>query len=107
VEATEKRTLACRSSAIALDMESAAIAAAVDAKVPCLSIRSISDLVDEDLGGVAKFLSPEGNLQFLKGVLHLLTHPIDVIRMNRLRIHAAVASKRLGCFIHDYLHRLN
>ena len=108
VTAAEKRTLADTTGAIAVDMESAAIAAAaVDAKVAYLSIRTISDLVDEDLESVAKFLSPEGNLRPLKGVLYLLSHPIDVVHLNRLRIHTAVASKRLGCFIHDYLHRFN
>jgi adenosylhomocysteine nucleosidase len=108
VTAGEKRFLADTTGAVALDMESAAIAAvATEAKVAYLSIRAISDLVDEDLGEISKLFSPEGKLRPLKVILYLVSHPGGVIHLNRLRKHTAVASKRLGWFIHDYLHRLN
>ncbi|MGH7274246.1 MAG: hypothetical protein ACREIQ_07315 [Nitrospiria bacterium] len=107
-DAAEKKTLACTTGAIALDMESAAIAsAAADAKIASLPVRAISDLVDEDLGGVANFLSPEGALRPFKGVFYLISHPTAFARINRLRTHTAIASKRLGRFIHNYLHCLN
>ena len=106
--AAEKKNLACTTGAIALDMESAAIAsAAADAKIAYLPVRAISDLVDEDLGGVANFLSPEGTLRPFNGIFYLLSHPAAVARINRLRINTAIASRRLGRFIHSYLHRLN
>ena len=107
-DAAEKKTLACTTGAIALDMESAAIAsAAADAKIAYLPVRAISDLVDEDLGGVANFLSPEGTLRPFKGIYYLLSHPTAFARINRLRTHTAIASKRLGRFFHNYFYHLN
>ncbi len=106
--AVEKRTLASTTGAIALDMESAAIAgAAADAKIAYLPVRAISDLVDEDLGGVSNLFTREGTFRSFKGLLYLLSHPNDLAHLGRLRAHTTVASRRLGCFIHDYLHHLN
>jgi len=106
--AVEKKTLASTTGAIALDMESAAIAgAAADAQIAYLPIRAISDLVDEDLGGVSNLFSSEGAFRPLKGLFYLLSHPNGLAHLNRLRTHTTVASKQLGCFIHDYLHYLN
>ncbi len=106
--AAEKRTLASTTGAIALDMESAAIAdAAADARIAYLPVRAISDLVNEDLEGMSHFFSGEGTFRLFGGLLYLLSHPNDLIHLSRLRAHTTVASKRLGCFIHNYLHHLN
>jgi adenosylhomocysteine nucleosidase len=106
--AAEKKTLASTTGAIALDMESAAIAGvAADARIAYLPVRAISDLVDENLGGISHFFSEKGAFRPFGGLLYLLFHPTDLIHMGRLRAHTTVASKRLGCFIHNYLHHLN
>ncbi|MCI0527156.1 MAG: hypothetical protein L0Y56_06910 [Nitrospira sp.] len=106
--AVEKRTLASTTGAIALDMESAAIACvAADAQIAYLPVRAISDLVDEDVGGVSHLFSGEGTFRPFKGLLYLLSHPNDLTHLNRLRAQTTIASKQLGRFIHDYLHLLN
>jgi adenosylhomocysteine nucleosidase len=107
-DAAEKRTLARTSGAIALDMESAAVAgAAADAQIAYLPVRAISDLVDENLSGMSHFFSSEGTFRPLRGLLYLLSHPNDLAHLSRLRAHTITASQRLGCFIHNYLHYLN
>ena len=106
-EVAKKRELAARSGAVALDMESAAVAeVAREAKVAYLSIRAISDLVDEDLTGFSSFLGPDGSFRVFRAIPYLFTHPFFLARLNRVRSHTALASERLGRFVHDYLHRL-
>jgi adenosylhomocysteine nucleosidase len=106
--AVEKRTLASTTGAIALDMESAAIAdAAADARIAYLPVRVISDLLDDDLGSISHLFSREGAFRPFRGLFYLLSHPHDLVHLHRLRAHTAVASKRLGCFIDDYLRHLN
>jgi adenosylhomocysteine nucleosidase len=107
-KAVEKRALGLSTRAIAVDMESAAVAsAAEDAKIAYLSIRAISDLMDEDLESAACFISTDGSVRTYKGILHLISHPSAIVRLNRLRVQTAIASKRLGCFIGNYLRRLD
>jgi adenosylhomocysteine nucleosidase len=106
--AAEKKILASTTGAIALDMESAAVASiAANAQIAYLPVRAVSDLVNEDLWGMSHFFSGEGAFRPFTGLFYLLSHPTDLVHLNRLRAHTTIASKRLGCFIHNYLHHLN
>ncbi len=103
----EKKALAKSTGAIVLDMESAAVAqVAAAARVPCLFLRAVSDLVSEDLRCVSNLLSSLGTFRPFSGTLYIITHPSSLARLNRLRIHTVTASRRLGDFIHSYLHHL-
>lgn len=105
---SEKRDLAARSGALALDMESAAVArAAAGAKVPFLCIRVVSDRLDEDLAGLSRFLAPDGSLRVFRGLLYAFSRPSVLGRLWRLGVNTEAASRRLGRFVHEYLHRLN
>jgi adenosylhomocysteine nucleosidase len=75
-------------------MESAAVASeAKAAQVPFLIVRSVSDLLLEELPlDFNLFLRPTG---WVKGVGALLAHPSSLLGLNRLRRQSAVAAAAL------------
>lgn len=95
--AADKVSLAQRTGATALDMESAALAGeAKAAQVPFIIVRSVSDLLMEELPlDFNLFLRPTG---WLKGVCALFAHPSSLLGLARLRRQSIVAAERLtGC----------
>lgn len=92
--AADKVALAQRSQAVGLDMESAALASeAKAAQVPFLIVRSVSDLLMEELPlDFNLFLRPTG---WLKGVCALLAHPSSLLGLARLRRQSTVAADAL------------
>jgi len=92
--AAEKAALAERTHATGLDMESAALASeAKAARVPFLIVRSVSDLLMEELPlDFNLFLRPTG---WVKGVGALLAHPSSLLGLNRLRRQSVVAAAAL------------
>ena len=92
--AREKQRFALSTQAIGLDMESSALAAqAQRAQVPFVIIRSVSDLLDEDLPlDFNLFLRPTG---WLKGVRALLADSSSLLGLARLRRQSAVAAEAL------------
>ncbi|MDP3092962.1 MAG: hypothetical protein Q8N04_20010 [Nitrospira sp.] len=92
--AAEKVALAEQTRATGLDMESAAIASeAKAAQVPFLIVRSVSDLLMEELPlDFNLFLRPTG---WVKGVGALLAHPSSLLGLNRLRKQSAIAAAAL------------
>ena len=99
--AREKHELARNTEAIGLDMESAALAAeAARAQVPFVVIRSVSDLLDEDLPlDFNLFLRPTG---WLQGVATVLTTPSCLFGLGRLRRQSMVAAQVLTDFFQRY-----
>lgn len=92
--ATDKQDIARRIGGIGLDMESAALSlAAAERQIPFAIVRTVSDLVDEDLPlDFNLFLRPSG---WIKGVAACLGHPTSLIGLNRLRVQSRVAGMRL------------
>ncbi|QPD05471.1 MAG: putative Adenosylhomocysteine nucleosidase [Candidatus Nitrospira kreftii] len=99
--ARDKREFAESTNAIGLDMESAALAAeAQRAQVPFLIIRSVSDLLDEDLPlDFNLFLRPTG---WIKGIGMVLAAPSCLWGLGRLRRQSAVAAQALTEFFRRY-----
>ncbi|MGC4098912.1 MAG: hypothetical protein QM706_17515 [Nitrospira sp.] len=99
--ALEKRRFALNTQAIGLDMESSALAVqAQRAKVPYVIIRSVSDLLDEDLPlDFNLFLRPTG---WLKGVGAVLAAPSSLLGLGRLRRQSALAAEALTAFFRRY-----
>lgn len=82
--AVEKRLAGAQSGAIAVDMETAAIAIEAEERgVPFIAMRTIMDTVDHDLAA-AKFATPDGTVKIGKAAVALLTHPAAVIGVIRL-----------------------
>ncbi|MBH0202555.1 MAG: hypothetical protein HP496_09765 [Nitrospira sp.] len=100
--AREKRTFALNTQAIGLDMESSALAVqAQRAQVPFVIIRSVSDLLDEDLPlDFNLFLRPTG---WLKGIGTVLAAPACLLGLGRFRRQSLVAGEALTAFFRSYV----
>lgn len=92
--ASDKQALARRTGAIGLDMESAALAReASAAQVPFMIVRTVSDLLEEDLPlDFNLFLRPTG---WLKGIAAVLANPLSLMGLVRLRRQSTVAARNL------------
>lgn len=100
-QAEDKRRLRRLTEATGLDMESAAVAAvAQDRGAPMAIVRTVSDLVDEDLPlDFNLFLRPTG---WIKGMQALISHPSGFAGLNRLRKQSRVAADRLTEWFQHY-----
>jgi len=92
--AEDKQTLGRITGAAGLDMESAALAmVAHERAVPFMVVRTVSDLVGEDLPlDFNLFLRPGGWLSVVK---ELMKHPSSLIGLNRLRQQSRLAADNL------------
>lgn len=99
----EKHRLAVESGAMALDMESAAIASAAAARsIPFLVVRGVLDTVDEDLAmGFDQFLDGRGEPQPLPLIRYLITHPFTVPHMVGLGLRTKAVCARLGLLLQE------
>ncbi len=90
---TEKADLFRRSGAIAVDMESAAVArAAQEAPVPFLVVRAIADSADMAIpAGALRAIGPHGGLHLSRLLQGASRHPSQLIELVRLgrAFHAA------------------
>jgi adenosylhomocysteine nucleosidase len=100
--ATDKQRLSRLSGAAALDMESAALgSAALSRGVPFGVVRTVSDVLDEDLPiDFNLFLRPGG---WLRGAQTLLASPAAFAGLNRLRKQSRVAANRLTDLFAGYV----
>jgi adenosylhomocysteine nucleosidase len=100
--AQEKRAIAEKMQAIGLDMESEALAVeAHRAHTPFIIIRTVSDLLDEDLPlDFNLFLRPTG---WLKGIGSVLAAPSCLLGLARLRRQSVVAAEALTVFFRQYV----
>lgn len=98
----EKRVLAQTTGAMAVDMESAALAVvAGEAGLPFTIVRTVSDLKDEDLPlDFNLFLRPIG---WIAGVTACLSRPTSIAGLSRLRDQSRRAAEQLTRFHARYL----
>lgn len=98
----EKRCMAETTGAIGVDMESAALAhAAAGQNVSFAIVRSVSDLVDENLPvDFNLFLKPAG---WLQGLAACVAAPSGVSAFLRLRAQMRTASDRTSRFFESFL----
>lgn len=96
-ESTSKKTIHQQSGAIALDMESIAIAkTALQYKLPVLVIRCIADPVSMNLPNSISYAQNEqGEIVLIKLLRHLLTHPAELPSLIRLGLHFRAAKNKL------------
>ncbi len=100
----EKRRLGAESGAMAVDMESAAIASVASARgVPFLAIRVILDPVNEDLNvAFDQFLNGRGEPRPLPLTRYLIAHPLAVPRLVGLWLRTKAACTRLGELLRSF-----
>lgn len=99
---SDKQALAGRTGAIGVDMESAALAeTAASRNVAFAIVRSVSDLVDEDLPvDLNLFLKPAG---WVKGLAACVAAPSCAGGFLRLRAQMRTASDRTSRFFAQFL----
>ena len=93
----QKAEAFARTSAIAVDMESAAVAScAADAHCPFMAVRTIADTAAEQLPAAAlAAVDADGHLHWLRLLLALLRQPGDLPRLIALGRHFAAAQATL------------
>ena len=97
--------MAKMTGATGLDMESAALAeAAAERKVPFAIVRSVSDLVDENLPmDLNLFMTP---VDWLKGLAACVAVPSCLGGLLRLRAQMRTASDRMSRFFERFVDEL-
>jgi adenosylhomocysteine nucleosidase len=98
---SEKQQLAAQLGAIAVDMESLAVAQVCRERgIRCLSVRSISDDVSNDLPPeVLTLMGPTGTTRFGAALGAIFRRPESVKDMWKLRESAHLAAGRLATFL--------
>lgn len=93
----EKLGLYTETAAVALDMESAAVASvAYDAQLPFVAIRAIADPAAMSLPpAILKALSPSGEVVLSILLRHILLHPWEIPALIKLGWHFNAAQKTL------------
>ena len=102
----DKKALGETYSAMALDMETSELAKIVAEKeVPFLSVRAISDTVEDELVDVSSFVEPDGEISRLKAGWYVLTHPTSLRKFIALKDIAQMATKNLTEFLIEFLQK--
>ena len=101
-----KQHLFRRSQALAVDMESHAVAeVALDAGLPFLAIRAIGDPAARAVPAAALAgLGPEGNTRAMPVIWNLMKRPADIVSIWRLAADTSKALKALRDFASHDLH---
>ena len=97
----DKGILFEQTGAVAVDMESGAVAeAAHRAVIPFVAIRAIVDTADTPTPpSAARALAPNGRLQGMRLLLSLIRHPADVVGLYRLGIGLRAAKTTLAAAV--------
>jgi adenosylhomocysteine nucleosidase len=99
----EKKQLREKYSAVAVDMETSALAEEVQARnLPFFSVRAITDTADQELIDCAHLVAEDGDVSKLKAGWHVITHPGDLKGMIALGQHAKLATLNLTEFLKPY-----
>ncbi len=100
-EASEKSKIAVRTEAVAIDMESAVLGCVAQQRgIPFIVVRTISDLVDEDLPlDFNLFLRRQ---TWVRGVGQVLQRPGSLLLIPRLRRQMLEASEKLTEFFIEF-----
>ena len=104
-----KQELGSRYNALAVDMETSALVAhTTEKKIPFISIRAISDTVDQSLVDISSLIDRGGEISKLKSAWYVATHPHTIQNFISLRGQSQKATsnitKTLEVFLRAYDH---
>lgn len=96
-KSSEKKTIHQQTGAIALDMESIAIAkTAKQYSLPVLVIRAIADPVTMDLSKAISYaFNKQGDIELTKLLSYVLAHPSEIPGLIKLGLHFSAAKNKL------------
>ena len=104
-DSLSKQELGKNYSVQAVEMETSAIAKVAEEKdLPLLSLRVISDRLDQELLDSSSFLGSDGEISPLKAGWYVLTHPGSIKSALSLRSQTQIATQALTKFLSDLLH---
>jgi adenosylhomocysteine nucleosidase len=104
-DSLSKQKLGKNYSVQAVEMETSAIAkVALEKDVPLLSLRVISDRLDQELLDSSSFLGSDGEISTLKAGWYVLTHPGSIKSALSLRSQTQIATQAMTKFLSDLLH---
>jgi adenosylhomocysteine nucleosidase len=105
----EKKEIARKSEAVALDMETAAVANVAEQRhVPFVAVRAVSDVLEEDIEfDGALLLTERGTFRWGAGLRYLAAHPSALSHLNRLCRQSNLAARSLGIFFQEFLRLSN
>jgi adenosylhomocysteine nucleosidase len=104
-DSLSKQELGKNYSVQAVEMETSAIAKVAEEKdVPLLSLRVISDRLDQELLDSSSFLGSDGEISTLKAGWYVLTHPGSIKSALSLSSQTQIATQALTKFLSDLLH---
>ncbi len=104
ITSAEKKKLAEATGAVALDMESGGAGrACTEAGIPFISIRAISDTLDEDLPVDFNLFMNDGKIRLMRLIFYLLAHPARITALIQLGRNSRRACERLGEEIRETL----
>ena len=93
-----------QTSAIAVDMESFAIAERANAMgIPFIAVRAISDGADEDMEIGEDMVTRSGNINISATARYLLNKPHHIPYLNRLRKQTKLATHTLSSFFPNFI----
>lgn len=96
----EKKALGEDHDAIAIDMETSTLAQmAAVRNLPFLSVRAISDTVDQELIDVSPLMEEDGKISPLKAGWYVITHPQSIPTFISLREIAQKGTKNITEFL--------
>jgi adenosylhomocysteine nucleosidase len=99
----EKKQLREKYSAVAVDMETSALAEEAEARhLDFFSVRAITDTADQELIDCAHLVEENGDVSKLKAGWHVITHPGDLKGLIALGQHAKTATANLTEFLKPY-----
>ena len=103
-DSATKRELGKSYSVQAVEMETSAIARVAEEQgLPLLSVRVISDRLDQELLDSSSFLGSDGEISNLKAGWYVLTHPGSIKSALSLRAQTKIATQALTRFLSDLL----
>jgi adenosylhomocysteine nucleosidase len=104
-DSVSKKELGKSYSVQAVEMETSAIAKVAEAKdVPLLSLRVISDRLDQEILDSSSFLGSDGEISTLKAGWYVLTHPSSFKNALSLRTQTQIATQVMTRFLSDLLY---
>jgi len=102
-----KKRLGDQSAAIAVDMESFIIAEQAHALgLPFITIRAISDGVNDDIKISDRLITEKGNVDIPAVVFYILKKPYRLPELNRLRKQTKAATTALSLFLPDFITKI-
>ena len=101
---TEKLNLGRRFSAMAVDMEtSALLRLCIAQNLTFLSVRGISDTVDQELMDFSSCFESSGELSKIKAGWHILTHPLMIPDVYEFRKAIQLSAKNITRFVEEWI----